>query len=338
MSAVLLMMPIYVFAQTEAEVETDTTGGRIDQPTIVLNGEQKTFEDPVIFVSDRIMVPIRELTEALNGIIVWNQEDNEVLSFSVWGDEITYQPDHPILQLNGVEYRMDSTPINVDGRIYVPLRHAAEFLHATVEWDSETATATVTAQDPYIIQEGDTLDDISEYLGIEAELLSERNQLEDGKVEAGHLLKTVIPDIMVNIVEEPVETLEAADDTETETYPYTEEEMELLAKIVMVEAGYEPYDGQLAVANVVLNRVNHQNFPDSIRDVIYAPGQFPPAHNGKLDRAEPNDSVWKAVRAAASGENIVEGALYFHNPKVSSGGYWSRLTEVARIGNHRFVK
>src|SRR5690606_597959 len=170
MSAIFFMMPIYAFAQTEAEVETDTTEGSIDQPTIVLNGEQKTFEDPVIFVSDRIMVPIRELTEALNGIIVWNEEEKAVLSFSVWGDEITYQPDNPIMRLNGTEYRMDSTPINVDGRIYVPLRHASEFLHATVEWDGETGTATVTAQDPYVIQEDDTLEDISEYLGIDAEL------------------------------------------------------------------------------------------------------------------------------------------------------------------------
>jgi spore germination cell wall hydrolase CwlJ-like protein len=120
--------------------------------------------------------------------------------------------------------------------------------------------------------------------------------------------------------------------------PFTEEELLLLAKITMVEAGYEPYEGQLAVVNVILNRLKDPRFPDTIRDVIYAPNQFPPAHNGLLDKAEPSESVWRAVREAVAGNNNVENAVYFYNPKVSSGKFWKSLTVIKDIGSHRFLK
>lgn len=120
--------------------------------------------------------------------------------------------------------------------------------------------------------------------------------------------------------------------------PFSEEDLTLLAKITMVESGYESYEGQLAVANVILNRVKDPRFPDTIKDVIYAGKQFPPAHNGLLDKSEPNESSLRAAKDALNGKNNIEDAIYFYNPKVTKGSFWSSLDVVATIGNHRFAK
>src|SRR5690606_6622402 len=116
---------------------------------------------------------------------------------------------------------------------------------------------------------------------------------------------------------------------------YTEAEFNLLAKIVQVESGYEGYDGQLAVANVILNRVKSNKFPATIKEVIYSGKQCRPAHNGLLDKSVPNKSVLKATKDAMNGKNNVGEAVYFYNPKVSTGSFWSNLTTIADHGNHR---
>src|SRR5690606_4646513 len=118
----------------------------------------------------------------------------------------------------------------------------------------------------------------------------------------------------------------------------TDAEYNLLAKLVQVESGYESYEGQLAVANVILNRVKSAKFPGSIKDVIYSGKQFPPAHNGLLDRSKPNASVLRATKDALNGKNNVKDSVYFFNPKYSKGSFWDNLTVIATIGNHRFAK
>lgn len=327
--------PVLAQAEQEEQAAAETIGDV--EPKVYIDSEDHILDDQLLIEDGRLLVSIRHLVEALDGIVVWVQDLEEVRVFSVYGDVITFQPGNPLMKLNGVEYRVDVAPISVNQRIYVPLRHAAQFLHAEVEWDEEDRAAYVLRKQPYILEEGETLAEVSAKLDIEEDLLLERNHHPEQDVNETGLVKIVIPDIMRNKIEEPEEEA-AAETLAAEELPYSESELELLAKITMVEAGYEPYEGQLAVANVILNRVRDPRFPDTIRDVIYAPNQFPPAHNGLLDKAEPNESVWKAVMAAARGENNVEGAVYFHNPKVSSGGFWNRLTEVARIGNHRFLK
>ncbi|HZG78655.1 MAG TPA: cell wall hydrolase, partial [Paenibacillus sp.] len=124
----------------------------------------------------------------------------------------------------------------------------------------------------------------------------------------------------------------------TEAEPYAEEDLQLLAKLVQVEAGYEPYEGQLAIANIILNRVKDSRFPDTIRDVIHSGRQFPPAHNGLLDKSEPNASSLRAARDALDGRNNIEDAVYFYNPDVTGGPFWDRLEVVAVIGNHAYAK
>ena len=108
-----------------------------------------------------------------------------------------------------------------------------------------------------------------------------------------------------------------------------EADRELLAALIFCEAGNQPYEGQVAVGAVVMNRVNSGVYPDSISDVIYQSGQFSPAMSGWLDSVRASggytDSAMQAAEDALAGSNPVGDCLYF-----STGGYGMQ------IGDHFF--
>ncbi|HEX3047091.1 MAG TPA: cell wall hydrolase, partial [Bacillota bacterium] len=115
----------------------------------------------------------------------------------------------------------------------------------------------------------------------------------------------------------------------------------LLAKLITAEAGNEPYEGQVAVGAVVLNRVNSTEFPNSIREVIYQSNQF--SSLPLLGSTEPTESCLKAAKDALAGIDPSHGALYFYNPATSSpeGLHFfatANLRITVRIGNHVFLK
>ena len=115
-------------------------------------------------------------------------------------------------------------------------------------------------------------------------------------------------------------------------------EIILLEKLVTAEAVGEGYEGMLAVANVVINRVESESFPDTITDVINQQNQFCPVRTGSIHSVTPDDTARKAVDDALKGHRVVENALYFYNPSVVSRGHWIRSREtVGEIGNHRFA-
>ena len=106
-------------------------------------------------------------------------------------------------------------------------------------------------------------------------------------------------------------------------------ERELLASLIFCEAGNQPYEGQVAVGAVVLNRVKSSVYPNSVSEVIYQSGQFSPAMSGWLDRVRANagysESALQAAEDALNGSNPVGDCLYF-----STGGYGMQ------IGDHFF--
>lgn len=111
----------------------------------------------------------------------------------------------------------------------------------------------------------------------------------------------------------------------------------LLACLIHIEAGAEPYEGQLAVGAVVVNRRNN-GYGSTIRDVIYAKGQFPGAHNGLLDKRlakGPNDSCLRAAREALAGGNNIGDLLFFNNVRYAN---YSKYKEYKVIGNHVFYR
>ncbi len=115
-----------------------------------------------------------------------------------------------------------------------------------------------------------------------------------------------------------------------------------LSRIIHAEAEAEPYAGKVAVGNVILNRVKSDDFPDTVKSVIfeYYKGipQFSPVADGTIYNAPNADSI-RAAKAAMSGTNYVGNATYFFNPDKSEGTWIiNNKTVVKRIGNHVFYK
>ncbi|MCI2105718.1 MAG: spore cortex-lytic enzyme [Intestinimonas sp.] len=111
--------------------------------------------------------------------------------------------------------------------------------------------------------------------------------------------------------------------------------LQLLARVVSAEARGEPYSGQVAVGAVILNRVGHPSFPNTIAGVVYQPGAFTCMMDGQFN-APVSDSAIRAAQAALNGADPSGGAIYYFNPATATSGWiWSRpLLKI--IGNHRF--
>lgn len=109
-----------------------------------------------------------------------------------------------------------------------------------------------------------------------------------------------------------------------------------LARVVHGEARGESFTGQVAVAAVVLNRLNCGDFGKSIQDVIYSRGAFTAVSDGQF-YLEPNSSAYRAVEAALRGWDPTGGAVYYWNPVTATSKWvWSR-TIINRIGKHVFA-
>ena len=116
-------------------------------------------------------------------------------------------------------------------------------------------------------------------------------------------------------------------------------DVQLIARAVNGEARGEPYEGQVAVAAVILNRVKHSSFPNSISGVIYQPGAFTAVSDGQINEpiAE-NSTIYKACQDAMNGWDPTGGAIYYFNPDTATSSWiWSR-TFIKQIGKHRFCK
>lgn len=113
--------------------------------------------------------------------------------------------------------------------------------------------------------------------------------------------------------------------------------LNLLARAINGEARGEPYEGQVAVGAVILNRVDHSSFPNTIAGVVYQSGAFDSVDDGQINM-EPTTTAVKAARDALNGWDPSGGCIYFFNPATSTSKWiWSREI-VKTIGKHHFAK
>lgn len=125
-----------------------------------------------------------------------------------------------------------------------------------------------------------------------------------------------------------------------------EEELEVLQRIVEAEAGNEDEDGKLLVANVVLNRVDSDKFPETVTEVVFQQSkgvtQFSPVASGRIHTVEVSEETVAAVERALAGEDISQGALYFAARKYASSKkmrwFDEKLTFLFSHGGHEFYK
>lgn len=109
----------------------------------------------------------------------------------------------------------------------------------------------------------------------------------------------------------------------------------LLAKVISAEARGEPYDGQVAVGAVILNRIARPSFPNTLAGVVYEPGAFTCMVDGQIDQPIAS-SAYQAARDALNGADPSGGAIYYFNPVTATSAWiWSRPL-LTVIGKHRF--
>ncbi|MFT4412322.1 cell wall hydrolase [Fredinandcohnia humi] len=174
--------------------------------------------------------------------------------------------------------------------------------------DAEAATHTVKS--------GDTYWNIGMRYGVSVLELKKVNNKTSNMIYPGQ--KLVIP-----------QSISAAD-------------KELLARLVSAEAKGEPYAGKVAVATVVLNRVDSDLFPNTIKGVIYERSEngsyaFSPVQNGQINQPADAESK-KAVEEALTFRGQGKGSLYFYNPAKTNNAFMQSREVTTVIGNHRFAK
>ncbi len=132
------------------------------------------------------------------------------------------------------------------------------------------------------------------------------------------------------------ETLEALGlPTGSVTQDSSSGDLALLARLISAEARGESYEGQVAVGAVVMNRIEHPSFPNTMAGVIYQKGAFSCLDDGQFDQPVA-DSAYQAARDAMNGVDPSGGAIYYFNPETATNQWiWSRPLLV-QIGKHRF--
>jgi N-acetylmuramoyl-L-alanine amidase len=197
-----------------------------------------------------------------------------------------------------------------------------------VAFTSPSEGHAATTYTYYKVQKGDTLYLIAKKYKTTVSSLKAINHKRSDMIIVGEKLK--------------VPQVQAAKSAATKSV--TAEERKLMAQIVHAETGYsEPFAGKVEVALVVLNRVKHPSFPNTIKGVIYQKTKygyaFVPVKTGKLTKIQPTKQDYAAVdQAIVLHPNDKRGSLYFYNPKITKDKWMLSRPVTIRIGNHVFAK
>lgn len=201
--------------------------------------------------------------------------------------------------------------INIGERLTIPGSSTA---NENVQ-KNNSAVSSNTYQAIYQVKSGDTLSSISQQYKVSIQIIKQNNNVDGKQIFVGQHLKidTGIP----------------------------LQEVDLMARLVNAEAGGEPHEGKVAVAKVVLNRVNANGFPNTIKDVIYEPIKngyaFTPVTDGRINQPATQEARM-AVEEALTSKGTNSDWLYFYNPKTSTDKWITTRQTVAQIGNHLFAK
>ncbi len=230
--------------------------------------------------------------------------------------------------------------LDENGITYVPIRFASEALGATVSWDNASCRATVTKGYTSLV-----FDPSTEGCYVNGTWNYAPQRLENGVLYTN--ANFLFPALGTQVgwdsyryevkVTAPGYTVPSA---YLESY-YTPEDLYWLSKIVTCEAGSVSFEAQVMVANVVLNRRVSTLFPNTIKEVIYDKKfgiQFSPAHNGKIDKANPTTHTILACKAALNGTVLAPNCLYFNYASNKTGWVAKNRTLYKVIGTQAFYK
>ncbi|HDR3499614.1 TPA: cell wall hydrolase [Bacillus toyonensis] len=195
----------------------------------------------------------------------------------------------------------------------------------------------------YEVKSGDTMSKVAETQGMSLHTLVNLNpQINNiDRIFVGQTLHTDATGVEQETtkVNTDVNTSTGTNDEVITALNISGDDFDLLSRLVEAEAGIEPFEGKIAVANVILNRVESDQFPNTIEGVIYEAGQFQPVRNGHINKV-PSEESKEAVRKALSVNRSLGGnSLYFYDPRYSTESakrWFNTLETTMTIGNHVF--
>jgi N-acetylmuramoyl-L-alanine amidase len=118
---------------------------------------------------------------------------------------------------------------------------------------------------------------------------------------------------------------------------YSQSDLTLLARLIDSEAGNQSIEGMMAVGTVVMNRVKSDEFPDTIRDVIFQKHQFSVVANGTINEKPSSESLGVAKKILEGERVLSPNVLYFYNPKISTDKWIRTRNVIKTIGDHAFA-
>lgn len=265
-----------------------------------------------------------------------------VLLLTMWVGVAEAASDIEIM-VNGQELQQASHLTKViDESVFVPLRSISESLGAQVDWIPEENAVEVTNGDQHVML----------WIGQQNAMMNGES-IQMDKPSFAENGRTFVP---IRFLSESlgmdVNWVQATRSVMISTGPslvaekksvvnYTDEDKKWLAKIIEAEAGAEPLEGKIAVGAVIINRVQSDLFPNSIKDVIFEKSygfyQYTPVETGYIYKVTPSKETYEAVDRALNGEDPSDGSLYFYNPKHTTSSWLKSRKTVKDIGGHRFA-
>lgn len=328
---------------TGLKIERDSLQGQLNELNYTLNDVCANLED----LEDRIMLKTKDIQDAEAAL-------NEAI------EEEEYQYACMVIRLRAMYERYDGSFLNsiLSAGSLEDLLNVADYYEAVASYDREKLKEF--KENRALIEE-EKLRLEGEY----AELETLQAAAEEERIKVAELIEqtqTTITEYQSSIAdtEAEIEAYEAAIKKKEEDLEYlykvleeekrlsqlaanstwrdisditfTEDDRYLLANLIYCEAGGEPYEGQVAVGAVVINRLLSSRYPDTLSGVVYQPWQFSPAASGRLALALANNkataSCYKAADEAMSGYSNVGNCVYFRTPIPG-------LTGI-QIGGHIF--
>lgn len=192
----------------------------------------------------------------------------------------------------------------------------------------------------YTVVSSDTLFLLARRFGTTVDKLYQLNGLKSDYLEPGMVLWLPgpgEPSVPPSPADPPVPVQPPAASTPPAASDrFTPQELDMMARLVQAEAGGEPYDGQVAVAAVVLNRLNDPRFPKTVSGVVYEPWAFESVENGWFNYPAGSTAL-QAVNDALAGSDPTHGAVFFYNPVGTTNQFMLSRPVAAVIGNHVFA-
>lgn len=271
----------------------------------ILVNNTEIYSDVKPFITNgTTYVPLRLISEALKtDSITWNQNTQSV-TIKKGSDTLIFFINKNYAFVNNVRKNITGTPIINNNRTFVPLRIISENLDASVNWNENDNTVSITTS----------------------------TKPSNNSPSSSTTSKPSNNSTSNSSTPKP-------SNSSTSNSTYDADAVYWLSRIIEAEASGEPYKGKVAVGEVILNRVKSDEFPNTIWKVIFDDTyaiQFEPVANGTIYNTPSEESI-KAAKEALNGANYAKGSLYFLNPKTASSNWITKNRKYCMtIANHDF--